>query len=113
MDCSNDERDSVLNSLLNSEFDDDSLHWNYIIPLTIRRILHGTGSDAIDSDGISLKIIKLVLPSIMPVIEHLFNFPLSRSTFTESWKMALVCPIAKIRNRTKVQHCRPISILLL
>ena len=44
-------------------------------------------------------------------ITHLFNLSLSTSTFPVAWKKALVIPIPKTGDLTKVQNYRPISLL--
>lgn len=70
-------------------------------------------SDAVGSDGISLRMLKnyIVMHYIMPILEHIFNFFLMNGVFPAQWKSALVCPIPKVRNPTTLQHYRPISIL--
>jgi hypothetical protein len=48
------------------------------------------GSVAVRADGFSLKFIRIVLPHILSVLIHLFNFSISTSTFPSAWKTALV-----------------------
>jgi ABC-type cobalamin transport system permease subunit len=48
------------------------------------------GSVAVRADGFSLKFIKIVLPHILSVLTHLFNFSIPTSTFPSAWKTALV-----------------------
>ena len=60
--------------------------------------------NAVDLDGLSPKLIKLVLSCLIPIIEHIFNFSLMNGVFSEPWKSALVCPVPKIKNSTSVQH---------
>ncbi|XP_020296843.1 uncharacterized protein LOC109861557 [Pseudomyrmex gracilis] len=76
-----------------------------------RSVLWKAGSGATGSNNIAPRIISLALPSIMPLIEHVFNYSLMNVTFPGQWKSAVVCPIPKIKNPSSVQHYRPISIL--
>ncbi|XP_029678541.1 uncharacterized protein LOC115244754 [Formica exsecta] len=97
--------------LRTSGYDDVKFYWSYVTPLTIRRVLSCSKSNAIGADEISLKLIRFTLPYLMPIVEHLINFSLNHGVFPKQWKSALICPIPKIKNPTSVQHYRPISIL--
>lgn len=68
-------------------------------------------SDAIGCDGISRKMINMVLIEIMPIICHIFNFSLTSKTFPNIWRFANVIPIPKVSNPSLPSHYRPISIL--
>lgn len=61
-------------------------------------------------DGISLKLIKLLLPVIFPFIFHIFNFVLTSSEYPSMWKTALVIPIPKKSKVSSLKDIRPISI---
>jgi len=93
------------------EFDDSEFYWTYITPASIRRVISGIKTNATGNDGISLKILCLILPYILPVLENIFNYSLSHGVFPEVWKRAIVCPMPKVRAPTALQHYRPISIL--
>jgi hypothetical protein len=69
------------------------------------------GSGAVGADGFSLKFLKIVLPHILSVITHLFNFSITTSTFPSAWKTALVLPLPKCGSPTGLSDFRPISIL--
>lgn len=98
-------------NVLSGNFDDSSFHWNFVTPLMIRKVISRAKSNAIGIDGISLHVIKLTLDLTLPILEHLFNFSLTRGVFPNQWKSALICPIPKVKSPASVQQYRPISIL--
>jgi len=67
-------------------------------------------SNAIGYDGISTRFLKLILPVILPIITHLFNFILTTGSFPMAWKIAKIIPKQKKSNPT-IDDLRPISIL--
>lgn len=95
----------------NWSFDDGNFYSKDVTPESIFKAFGRTKSNAIGADGLSLKIIKLILRSVLPIVEHLFNFSLLYGDFPSIWKQALVCPIPKVGNPTSVDQYRPISIL--
>lgn len=97
-----------------TEYNKNNFYWNYVTLTTISNVLRRTSSrtkDATGSDRISPRLIKLVLPYIMPAIEHIFNYSFMNGIFPSQWKSTIVCPIPKNKNPTSVQHYRSISIL--
>lgn len=68
-------------------------------------------SNAMGIDQISLKFIKIILPSISAHVKHLVNTVFSTSTFPEAWKVAVVKPISKVLDPTDIKDFRPISLL--
>lgn len=105
------DRGLSFSALLRGEYIDTSFHWSYITPRDISKLIAKASSNAVGRDGIPLRYIKLIMFSVLPVIEHLLNFSLQNGVFPEAWKAALICPIPKIKNPTMPQHYRPISIL--
>lgn len=97
--------------LIGSIFDDSNLHWSYVSPDLISKIFRRIKSDAVGFDGIPLKFIKLTLPYLLPVYEHIFNFSLQHSVYPHRWKLSVVCLVLKVRNPVEVEHYRPIAIL--
>lgn len=63
-------------------------------------------SNAIGSDNIDPRFLKLIIPYILPHITHLFNAIITTSTFPIMWKHARILPIYK----TNTEY-RPIAIL--
>jgi len=64
-------------------------------------------------DLISLKFLKICLPLILPVLEHIFNFSMQNSSFPKLWKRSNVRPVPKVKNPTCCKDFRPVSILCL
>ena len=55
------------------EFDDNKFYWNYVTPMDINKVSL-MRSSAVDSDGVSPRLLKLMASRILSVIEHIFNF---------------------------------------
>lgn len=100
----------LLEDVLLGDFREKEFHWKYAMPLTIKRAIIKVKSYTVDVDGISLGMLKMTILSLMPILEHLFNFSLANDVFPRQWKSALICPILK-KHPTTVEHYRPISIL--
>lgn len=62
-------------------------------------------------DGLSLNIIRIVLPCILSYMAHIFNHCLLNGAFPSIWKQAIVCSIPKINCLTELKHYRSVSIL--
>jgi len=98
-------------SLNENNFDENKLFFKHIMPATITKAFDRIKSNATGSDGIPIKIIKAVLPYLMPVFENVYNFSLMSGCVPKIWKSALITPLPKIKHPTIVQHYRPIAIL--
>ena len=61
--------------------------------------------------NISSFIVKEAFTVWLRQVTHIFNLSLSTATFPDAWKQALVIPIPKTGDLTKVQNYRPISLL--
>ena len=62
-------------------------------------------------DGVSTKLIKGLLPSILTELTHLINLCITKSVFPRILKLALITPIYKAGTRTLFSNYRSISIL--
>ena len=62
-------------------------------------------------ENISSLIIKEAFRAILPQVTFMYNLSVRSSCFPDAWKKALVVPIPKEGNSTKVQNYRPISLL--
>lgn len=62
-------------------------------------------------DYISVKMIKLAIPIIFPILLHIYNCSLQTGVFPGIWKMSTIRPIPKVKNPKSPKDCRPISIL--
>ncbi|XP_075149842.1 uncharacterized protein LOC142223891 [Haematobia irritans] len=68
-------------------------------------------SDAIGTDGIPLKFIKIVFPYISGHILHLCNSIIMTSTYPDDWKLSRIVPVPKRGKSFVCDNLRPISIL--
>ena len=62
-------------------------------------------------DGISTKLLKQIIRSILIPLEHIFNLSLSSGCFPDLLKIAKVIPIYKKEDPSLVTNYRPISLL--
>lgn len=79
--------------------------------MQIRKFLARITSGATGIDSVSSKLINIVLPNLMPIIEHMFNYSLMYGAVPTTWKSAIIMPIPKIKHPISINHYRPISIL--
>lgn len=68
-------------------------------------------SNAVGDDFISLKFIKIILPSIVEHLKHIINTIFTTSMFPVSWKRAIVRPVSKVSDPSTISDYRPISLL--
>ena len=62
-------------------------------------------------DNINSLVIKEAFTFLKPEITYMYNLSIRTAKFPDTWKRALVVPIPKKGNLTKVQNYRPISLL--
>ena len=62
-------------------------------------------------DGITAKMLKLVIPYAITALTNIVNTSLVSGIFPLHWKKALVIPVPKIPNANEPSHFRPISLL--
>ena len=62
-------------------------------------------------DNIRSLVIKTAFECLIPEITHMYNLSICTAKFPNTWKKALVVPIPKKGDLTKVQNYRPISLL--
>ena len=89
----------------------EKFHFKYALPGDIVEAINSIKSNATGADLIPITFIKLCLPALLPVIEHLFNFSLQNSCFPEMWKLANIIPIPKVKDPKECKDYRPVSIL--
>jgi len=68
-------------------------------------------SNASGCDEVPLTIIKLLLPVILPILVHIYNYIFACSEYPQQWKTAIVLPIPKVPSPTSLKDFRPISLL--
>lgn len=68
-------------------------------------------SNSVGSDEISIKFLKLCLPTIAPILTHLFNDIVAKKCFPMAWKVSKVICLPKTREPTSPTDFRPITLL--
>ena len=66
---------------------------------------------ATGSDGISVKVLKLIAPVLCQPLTRVFNLSLEKGCFPRKWKIARVTPLHKDGVRDIKDNYRPISVL--
>jgi len=90
----------------------DSLFDFNAVPIdVVNNAIFSIKSESMGSDSISISMLKLCLPVVLPVIAHLVNSCLVDGYVPGAWKEAIVVPIPKKHNPTEYKDIRPISIL--
>ena len=62
-------------------------------------------------DGISTKLVKAIIPSILTQVTHMVNLCISKNVFPDVFKTGLITPVFKAGSRTSFANYRPISVL--
>lgn len=102
-------RDPMLSSIppLNSQ----GFAFSPCTELEVFNAISSISSNAVGMDGLPLRFIKLILPSVITPITYLFNLFISTATFPRAWKIAKIIPIRKNPAGSSLNNLRPISIL--
>lgn len=90
---------------------DDEFVFSNVDEIIVYQAIQSIKSNAVGSDEIPIKFIKLLLPVILPILTHVLNFSLTSSCFPASWKIAHILPIPKTNSPKDISDFRPISIL--
>jgi hypothetical protein len=89
----------------------DKFYFRYAVPEEIVRAVMSIKSKSKGADLIPICFIKLCLPVIVPVLEHIFNYCLQNGVFPDLWKLAHIVPLPKVENPIQCKDYRPVSIL--
>ena len=68
-------------------------------------------SKATGPDGISARMLKGTVHSIVPSLTKVFNVSIKAGQFPQCWKESSIVPIPKGGYHSKPGNCRPISLL--
>lgn len=90
---------------------DDRFYFKYITPENIVNTVNSFTSNAVGVDSLSARFVKICLPIILPILEHVLNYSLQNSWFPDLWKMGNIRPIPKVKNPSTCKDYRPVSIL--
>ena len=100
-------RDANQNKISESTFDFTSVTEDEVLKTLMRM----KNKKSVGLDGISLHILKLSTPVIVPPLTHLFNKSLSEGLFPSQWKMTKLIPLLKSGDKSCPTNYRPIAIL--
>ncbi|KAK3916456.1 RNA-directed DNA polymerase from mobile element jockey [Frankliniella fusca] len=89
----------------------DKFFFKYVLPEDIVSAINSIKSNAVGVDKIPVKFLKLCLPSLIPVLDHIFNYSLQNSAFPSVWKKANILPLPKVKNPKETKDYRPVSNL--
>lgn len=97
----------------NTRYNSTSFSLSMVDTKCVLKAVKEIKSNAFGSDKISLIMIKLCLPTILPHLTHIVNSCMERGYFPLVWKEAEILPIPKVQNPTALKDFRPISLLSL
>lgn len=90
------------NALFEFSLVDEDIIYKYLLDIK---------SEAIGIDDVSIKMILLCCPYILPIITNIINSCLLSNTFPDEWKISKVLPMPKKSHPLELSDLRPISIL--
>lgn len=77
----------------------------------VESLIFGLRSNATSADSISLRILVLSCPQILPVVTHIINTCLLEGVFPAIWGEVFVTPIPKTQDCKELGDVHPISVL--
>jgi len=87
----------------------------FLTPVDKKELIEHISSLKINSapgkDGISARIIKEHHPALLEPIKHIINLIITTSKVPSHFKMAIITPVHKSGDVTKIENYRPISII--
>jgi len=84
----------------------NSFYFHGVSEADVLAAINSIKSQAVGLDNLHPGFLKLLLPTLLPYITHIFNNILTKSVFPSNWKKAKVLPLPKTSG-----DLRPISIL--
>jgi hypothetical protein len=66
--------------------DESRFSFTNVDAMEFHRLIYRIKSSVVGLDGISLKLLKMILPIILPCVLHMFNTVLTSSSFPAEWK---------------------------
>ena len=89
----------------------ETFTFSEISEIDIKKVVKTIKSNSSGIDNISVFFLKTCINHISPVLADIFNFSLREKIFPDKWKIAIIKPIPKINNPSKLKDYRPISLL--
>lgn len=75
------------------------------------QIINDIKSNAVDIDGLSIKLIRLYCPTTLEFLTHIVNFSVEQAGFPNKRKQLRVVPLSKCNSPSSYGDLRPVSIL--
>lgn len=88
-----------------------SLNFHHTSADDIYKALLSIKSNAMGPDGLSITMLLMCCPRVLPIIEHIFNFIITHNIYPAVWKKSIVFPLPKTNNPENFNDLRPISLL--
>ena len=82
-----------------------------VTEIEIKKVVSTMKSNSCGVDQIGIFFIKSCISSIGHVIADMCNFSLKEKIFPDKWKVAIIKPIPKVNNPSKLKDFMPISLL--
>jgi hypothetical protein len=79
--------------------------------IDLKNIISKLGNKKGTNEGITIKILKLVVGLFAEEYVKIINASLTLGTFPENWKTSLIVPVPKVNNTNKGENFRPINML--
>lgn len=73
-------------------------------------MIDGIMSKSVGHDGLSILMIRMCCPYILPFFTHILNCIIEHR-FSDRWKHASIIPLSKINNSKELKDLKPISVL--
>ncbi|MGL5469451.1 MAG: reverse transcriptase family protein [Shewanella sp.] len=90
---------------------EDQFYFKYVTPLEVKCAINQITSPSEGTDKICIKMLKLCVDIILPVLTFIINTSLQTCSFPTVWKKSILKPIPKVRKPETASDFRPISIL--
>ena len=105
-------KESEILQLLNKVPNSSAFHINYTTYYEVQKINLNLRNDCSGGhDIIPVRFLKPVVDQITSTIVHIISTSIDKEIFSDSWKVARVCPIPQIDNPVAAKESQPISIL--
>ena len=97
--------------LLQTVEDHERFNFHHVTEDDLMSAIMSIRTNAAGVDGITIKMMRLCCPFILPWLAHLVNFCVDVSVFPRSWKTAITIPVPKKPRPELFSDLRPIAIL--
>lgn len=104
---------NLLDTYKGTKYNDQLEQFNFeqVTDADVSKAIMSIKSNASGADNITLQMVVLCMPVIVPFLVHIFNFCIINNTFPNNWKEAVVLPLPKTKDPINVSDLRPISLL--